>query len=117
MARRSRTPAVGGWTIYVLECADGKYFGGMTRNMKRVLAEANPTHRGGWFQGHPERCPVKVVFLEKGLPFRQALAKRNYLKEMNRKLREKLVKTGKWPLGGSLKEYILSLPFEELFRA
>lgn len=115
MAKR-RTSFVGaGWSVYILECADGKYLGGMTRNMKRVLAESNTTHGRAWFLGHPERCPVKVAFVETGLPFRQALAKREYIKEMNRKLREKLIRTRKWPLGGSLREYIMTAPFEEIF--
>ena len=57
----------------------------------------------------PERIPVKLVFNEQISDFREAYAKTRYLRQMNRKLRKKLIETKKWPLGGPWKEYIKKL--------
>lgn len=103
-----------GWTVYILECADGSYNVGMTRNLKRTVADVNVMRAGIYFSKHPERLPAKAVFSETRLNFREALAKAQYMKEMNRKLRTKLIKTGMWPVGGPLLKYILTAPFEVL---
>lgn len=103
-----------GWTVFILECADKSYFAGMTRNIKRTIADINVMHTGIYFSKHPERLPVKQAFSETRLNFREALAKSQYMKQMNRKLRTKLIKTGKWPVGGPLLKYILTTSFEHL---
>lgn len=96
-----------GWTIFLLRCADGSYFYGMCKNLNRKLSEIN-RREGIYFSKHPERLPVEVVYKETQLKFREARAKSRYLKEMTRRLRTKLIETGKWPIGGDLKKYIMS---------
>lgn len=98
--------ASSGWTVYLLECADGSYLGGMTRSLKREVASINGTGLGIYFKKHPERLPVKPVFAETRLPFKEAYAKKMYLSEMTRRLRKKLIETKKWPMGGALRQYI-----------
>jgi len=78
----------------------------MCRDLNRKFLEIN-RGKGIYFSKHPERFPVSLVFCEKELLFREAYAKSNYMKEMNRKLKEKLIKTSIWPVGGPWKEYIL----------
>ena len=89
-----------GWTIFLVECADGTYFKGLTRNLEQALHEIDSGRggkgRGRYFKHHPERFPVTLVFVERNLPFREAYAKSSYLGELNRKQRKKLVDTKKW---------------------
>lgn len=95
-----------GWTLFIVECADKTYYTGMTRDLNKALIEINILREGIYFNKHPERIPVEVVFAEKNVPFKEAYAKYQYLREMNRYLREKLIRTKKWPFGGPWKEYI-----------
>jgi hypothetical protein len=83
--------------------------------LKKTLADINVLRKGVSFCAHPERIPVKVIFQESRLPFREALAKRDYLIEMNRRMRDKLIKTGKWFPGGAYRRWIETAPYEEVF--
>jgi predicted GIY-YIG superfamily endonuclease len=109
-----------GWTIFILKCADGSYRGGMTRNLKRVVADINHgingKSLGHHFGGHPERLPVKVVYEEKKVRFKEAYAKCLYLYQMNRVWKERLIKTRVWPIGGPLREWIIKTPVEEFYK-
>lgn len=95
-----------GWTLYIVECADKSYHTGITRDIRAALAEINILRKGLFFNKHPERIPVKVVFQENEVPFKEAYAKFKYLRKMNRYLRNKLINTKKWPIGGEWKEYL-----------
>lgn len=99
-------PGLSGWTLYIVECADGTYHTGMTRNMRRALYEMQVLRRGRHFKSHPERLPVRTVYKEDRVPFREAYAKFQYMRKMNRYLREKLITTKKWPMGGEYKEFV-----------
>ena len=89
-----------GWTVYIMECADKTWHVGYCRDLARELMKKY-SRKGLWFNQHPERLPVKLLFTEKRLPFREAFAKYLYAREMNRKLKTKLISTKKWPYGGS----------------
>jgi len=78
-----------------MECVDGTYYGGMTRDLEKETAEINVI-KSGYFFRHPEKAPVKVVFKDLNLPFREAFAKKCYLMDMNRRQRKKLIDTKKW---------------------
>jgi putative endonuclease len=84
-----------GWTVFIAECSDGTYYGGWTRDIVKELAEINVLKKG-YFIRHPERTPVKVVFEDNNLPFREAFSKYSYLMEMNRRVRKSLIETKKW---------------------
>ena len=94
-----------GWSVLILECADGSYYTDMSSNVGKTLGQINQ-RQGVYFSKHPERVPVKVVFEEKQLDFVEAYRKFRYLRQMNRKLRKKLIETRKWPLGKPLREYL-----------
>lgn len=100
-----------GWIIFIVECADGTYFGGMTKSYRRRLREIN-SNKINYFINRPYRLPVRLVYKETELPFREAVAKAEYMKEMNRKLKRKLIDTGVWPMGGPWKEYLRELAEE-----
>jgi len=103
-----RTGKTIGWTIYVIGCADGTYAVGMCRNIDKRLAEIGRC-KGAYFHKHSERLPVKILFIEKELQFKEAYAKYRYMRSMPRKQKEKLILRHQWPLGGPLKEYLLSV--------
>jgi predicted GIY-YIG superfamily endonuclease len=94
-----------GWTVYIMECADKSLHVGYCRDMARALMKKY-SRRGRWFTNHPERLPVKIVFCEDHLHFKEAMAKYLYAREMNRRLKTNLIKTRKWPYGGSLRVYL-----------
>jgi len=96
-----------GWTVYLVRCADGSYYGNLCKNMNRELANIK-LQKGIYFSRHPERLPVEIVFKEERLPFKEAYAKSKYLKEMNKKMRERMLRKKMWPIGGSWKKYLLS---------
>ena len=94
-----------GWAVFIVRCADDSLFSGMCRETVKKLREIN-SQFGTYFTKHPERLPVVLVYEEKDLVFREAYAKSRYLKEMNRKLRLKLIETKVWPIGGAYKKYL-----------
>jgi predicted GIY-YIG superfamily endonuclease len=84
-----------GWTVYLVECVDGTYHGGMARDLNKEMVEINVI-KSGYFNRHPDKTPAKVVFKDPNMPFREAFAKKCYLMDMNRRQRKKLVETQKW---------------------
>ena len=84
-----------GWTVYLVECIDGTYHGGMARDLEKEMVEINVI-KSGWFFRHQDKTPVKVVFQDPNLPFREAFAKKCYLIDMNRRQRRKLIQSQKW---------------------
>jgi hypothetical protein len=72
----------------------------MCRDLGRELVEKYG-RKGVWFSLHPERLPIKIMFSEGHLHIKEAMAKFLYAREMNRMLKTKLIKTKKWPYGGS----------------
>ncbi len=77
------------WT-YILECADGSYYVGMTNNMERRLEE----HQSGIdpFAYTFSRRPVKLVFTEMSHDPEQAIALEKKLKRWSRSKKEALIK-------------------------
>jgi len=112
MANRTKSEKIAylervGWTVYILECADGSYFAGWTHNMKSAMVQIL---LDSYFFNNPERLPFKVIYEEKDLIFKEAQAKHEYLRLMNRRQRIKLITTGKWAKGGPWKEYLKKFP-------
>lgn len=94
-----------GWTVYIVECADGTFHSGMSDNLEKRLRDIGML-KGVYFSKHPERLPVRIVFKEEGLAFDEAFAKRRYLKTMNRKQKIGLIEKNHWPMGGTWREYV-----------
>lgn len=92
------------WVIFIVECKDGTYYGGMARDLRKELIFINDFRKGFYFYNHPERVPVKLLYQE-NCPFKEANAKFKYLRTMNRRLKTKLITTNKWPYGGAWKEF------------
>ena len=50
------------WYLYVLLCADGTYYTGITKDTKRRLHEHNKTKRGAKYTR--ARRPVQLIYVE-----------------------------------------------------
>lgn len=94
-----------GHIVFILEGADGSYYTGMCEDLSLVLkqvADGKIRH----FR-KPSRFPVKVVFQETQLPFKEAYIKFKYLRQANRVYRKKIIDTKCWPAGKLLQPLIL----------
>ncbi len=78
--------------VYILKCADGTYYTGITTDPKRRLAEHN---RGvaAKYTHPPSRRPVELVYREEAED-RAAASRREYaIKQLSRNQKEALIKS------------------------
>lgn len=102
MKRKARKDLTYGWTLFIIESSGTTYKVGMARNLEEgILKLVRRGHGKGQY-------PYKLLFEEKEIPFKEASAKYEYMKRMNRYLKSKLIRTKKWPFGGAWKEYVIS---------
>ena len=78
------------WYIYIIECADGTYYTGITTDTERRIAEHNTSGIKG-ARYTRERRPVKLVYSEKVSGRTEALKRESQIKKMSRAVKEKLV--------------------------
>jgi putative endonuclease len=76
------------WT-YILECADGSYYVGMTNDMDRRLEEHQSGHDPSAYTY--TRRPVKLMFSEMSNTPEQAIALEKKLKRWSRAKKEALI--------------------------
>lgn len=86
-----------GYVVYLLLCSDNSTFCGMSKDFKRDIAQIRIGVLHSRFLR--KRMPVRVVFKEERLPFKEARAKYKYLRYMNRRCRDKLIKNQQWYFG------------------
>lgn len=71
------------WKVYIVECADGTYYTGITTDTKRRLLEHNFSFKSAKYTR--SRRPVKLVY-EEDSQNRSTASKREYeIKKMKRK--------------------------------
>jgi len=87
MKKRKARPA---WTVYILRCADGSLYTGITRDVARRVAEHNSN--GALAARYTRsRRPVALVYQEPAAT-RSAASKREYrIKRMTRGDKQRLV--------------------------
>jgi putative endonuclease len=73
------------WSVYIIECNDGKLYTGITTDIKRRLKEHN-VGKGAKFTAPLPRRPVKLVYLEKMGSERSVALIREYAIKAMRKL-------------------------------
>ena len=77
------------WHLYVLLCADGSYYAGVTTDLKRRLKEHNTSPRGAKYT--KTRRPVEVIYTE-NFSSRSSAQKAEYgFKQLTRKQKEKVI--------------------------
>ncbi len=80
------------YSVYILECADGTYYTGITNNIKRRLTFHN---RGQASRYTRARLPVKLCYLEKGWSKPEALRREIEIKRLSREQKKQLITLGK----------------------
>ena len=82
------------WYLYVLLCADGTYYTGITKDTKRRLHEHNNTKRGAKYT--KVRRPVSLVF-KKSFKDRSAAQKAEHIfKRYNRARKKQIIDSQDW---------------------
>ena len=81
-----------GWYVYLVECADGAFVGGIARDLKKEIEQINKEGKYRYYKKYEGKLPVKIIYYESDLSFREAYAKFSYLKCMNRRQRLMLLK-------------------------
>jgi len=77
------------YVVYMLECGDGTYYIGVTRDLNRRLSEHNEGKKGAKYT--KVRRPVRVVYSELAID-RSAALKREYaLRQLTRVQKSALV--------------------------
>lgn len=78
------------WYVYILRCADGTLYTGVTTDVERRVEEHNGTVRGAAYTR--SRQPVACVYTE-SCDGRSAALKREYrIKQLSREEKEGLIK-------------------------
>ena len=80
------------WYLYVLLCADGTYYTGVTTDLKRRLHEHNKTRKGAKYTRH--RRPVQVVYTEGPFSLRGEAQKSEYRFKLLTKVQKEEVING-----------------------
>ena len=76
------------WTVYILQCADGTLYTGITNDLERRLAEHEAGQGAKYTKG---RGPLQLVYQENCLGRGLALKRENEIKSMDRKTKLLLV--------------------------
>ena len=77
------------WHLYVLLCADGSYYAGVTTDLKRRLKEHNTSMKGAKYT--KTRRPVEIIYTEI-FSSRSLAQKAEYrFKQLTRKQKEKVI--------------------------
>ena len=78
-----------GWKVYIVECADGTYYTGITTNIERRILEHNYSFKSAKYTR--SRRPVRLVY-EESHADRSLASKREYqIKKMKRKDKVSLI--------------------------
>ena len=81
--------------VYIVKCADGLYYTGVTNDLERRLAEHNDGYHPGCFTF--KRRPVELMYEEHFHNITEAIAWEKKLKGWSRKKKEALF-VRDWPL-------------------
>ena len=78
----------GSYCVYILSCAGGSFYTGMTNDLERRLAEHQAGRGSRWTQ---KRLPVVLAFALNDLDYRAAYEVERYIKSLSRARKEALV--------------------------
>lgn len=78
------------WLVYILECNDGSYYTGITKDLERRFKQ----HTGGRASRYTRsRRPLKLLYTETCFTRSEALIRECAVKSLPRKQKEKLVQS------------------------
>ena len=76
-------------TMYILLCANGKYYVGSTENLEERLKRHNAGYGSGFTKAH---LPVKLIYKEEYPTIEEAYQRERQLHGWSRKKKEALIK-------------------------
>ena len=74
--------------VYIVKCKDGRYYTGITYNIKKRIAEHNS---GLTLSIQPSKRPVELVYSEKHMDRENAAKREKEIKGWSRKKKEILI--------------------------
>jgi len=78
------------WSVYIIQCNDGKLYTGITTDLQRRISDHNS---GNGCRFTKYRIPVKLVYSEEALSRIEALKREARIKHFTRKRKLELVET------------------------
>ncbi len=99
MDKPSPTRPFGGWYVYVLRCADGTLYTGITTDVARRLEEHN---RGAGAKYTRRRTPVALLFVEEAEDRSSASRRERDIKGLTRRRKLELIRTAPSGLKGRI---------------
>ena len=75
--------------LYILQCADGTYYTGMTLDLERRLTEHNDKDLGAKYT--KSRRPVSLVWSKSGLTRNEAASEEYRIKQLPRKKKTEMI--------------------------
>ncbi|MBK94148.1 MAG: endonuclease [Planctomycetaceae bacterium] len=76
------------WYVYLLRCADGSLYTGMTKDLQRRIQQHNAGTAARYTRG---RLPVELVYHEQATSRSQALKREYAIKQLSRVQKESLI--------------------------
>ena len=80
------------WHVYIVECADGTYYTGITTDVERRLNEHNYSFKSAKYTR--SRRPVKLVYVETSENRSTASRRESQIKKLSRKKKTLLIEQG-----------------------
>ena len=90
MEPRVSSEAMSRWFVYIIQCSDGSFYTGMTKDVKRRLDEHNNSHHLGARYTRTRR-PMTLVYQEKLATRAKAVQREIKIKRLGRKGKEVLI--------------------------
>ncbi len=79
------------WYVYIVECSDGSYYTGITKDVKRRVLEHNYSFKAAKYTR--SRRPVKLLFRHSVSTQSAALKMEIKIKKMTKKMKTNLIKS------------------------
>jgi putative endonuclease len=80
------------WSVYIVECADGTYYTGITVDVARRVAEHNGAGPGAGAKYTAARRPVKLVYQEAAADKSSASSREYNIRKLSRTTKTALAK-------------------------
>ena len=80
------------WNVYIVECADGTYYTGITTDIERRINEHNFSFKSAKYTR--SRRPVKLVYVESSENRSTASRRESQIKKLSRSKKTLLIEKG-----------------------
>lgn len=82
--------SLGPFFVYIMECADGTFYTGISNNLEKRLRQHNGEITGGAFYTRNKR-PVKLIYKETYETHKEAMLREFAIKKLTRKQKQLLL--------------------------